>query len=193
MTARELEALLGIVWHGGTAHPAQLVAKLGITLTYARLLCAALLRQDYVEAVAGDRYQITGKGRRTLTGHRMPEGGDWGLDLFPPAVRQQLARELADEFKKEVAGTIGAMAGALPGRWGGAGEEGAREPIRIRTDYAFPTERVRLEHTLGERAEKETTGDAGAVERAAQALERFEEGRRRRGEGQVNGTHHQTV
>lgn len=163
MTAREFETLKGIARKGGSAHPAWIAGRLGVSVDYVRLLCAALVRDDYVDVTPEGFYTLTAKGKRELFERGVIR--DWqaeDLELLPPEVRQKLAHELADEIKKEVGSTIGELVERLPRK--------GREDIQIRTDYVFPLESARLEHNLGARAEKEKTGKADKIEEAAKAL-----------------------
>lgn len=173
MTAREFEALKGIARKGGVAHPAWMAARLGVSLEYVRLLCATLLRDDYVDVSEDGKYQLTVKGKLEL--HRRGVLNKWhpeDLELLPKEVRQKLAHELADEIKKEVSSTIGELVEGFP-----RGRRGIREAeeagITISTDYAFPLESTRLEHSLGARAEKETKGKADEIDAATKAFERL--------------------
>lgn len=170
MTAREFEALKGIARKGGAAHPAWIAARLGVSHDYVRMLCATLVREDYVDVNEAGLYVLTSKGKRELFARGVLK--EWqaeDLELLPPEVRKTLAHELADEIKKEVGGAIGDLVAGLPrGRRGAGGAEG--EEIKMRTDYAFPLASARLEHNLGTRAEKERTGKADKIEEAAKAF-----------------------
>lgn len=171
MTAREFETLKGIARKGGSAHPAWIAARLGVSVDYVRLLCAALVRDDYVDVTSEGLYTLTAKGKRELFERGVIK--DWqaeDLELLPAGVRQKLAHELADEIKKEVGSTIGELVERLPRRGRGGGGPAGEEEIKIRTDYVFPLESARLEHNLGARAEKERTGKADKIEEAAKAL-----------------------
>lgn len=175
MTAREFEALKGIARKGGTAHPAWIAARLGVSNDYVRMLGATLMREDYVDVTEEGLYVLTAKGKRELFARGVLK--EWqaeDLELLPPEVRRTLAHELADEIKKEVGGAIGDLVAGLPrGRRGAvSGMEG--DEIKIGTDYSFlPSEGTQLEHNLGTRAEKEQTGKADIIEEAARALRRL--------------------
>lgn len=169
MTAREYEALRGIARRGGTASAAQVAARIGVSREYVRVLCASLMRDDFVDVTPEGRYTLTPRGKRAL----YERGGRtrWHpeeLELLPPDVRKKLAHELADEIKKEVGGAIGSLVGERS-------REGAvtvrREGITIRSDYTFPHEDVALEHTLGDRAEREVTTRADRIDEATRTLE----------------------
>lgn len=171
MTAREFEALKGIARKGGAAHPAWIAARVGVSMEYVRTLCAALVRDDYVDVNPEGLYVLTPKGKLEL--HRRGVFKEWrpeDLELLPPEMRRTLAHELADEIKKEVGGAIGEMVEGLPRRGRGVSGEAEGQDIKIKTDYAFPLESARLEHNLGTRAEKERTGKADKIEEAAKAL-----------------------
>lgn len=169
MTAREYEALKGIARGGGTASAAWIAVRLGVSPEYVRMLCAALVRDDLVDVTPKGRYTLTPRGKRALYERGVltrwhPEE----LELLPPDVRKKLARELADEIKKEVGGAIGSLVGERSReRSAATGKEG----VTIRTDYTFPAEVVALEHTLGDRAEREVTTRADRIDEATRTLE----------------------
>lgn len=169
MTAREYEALRGIARRGGTTSAAQIAGRIGVSREYVRVLCATLVRDDLVDVTPEGRYTLTPRGKRALYERGVltrwhPEE----LELLPPDVRKKLAHELADEIKKEVGGAIGSLVGERSRK--GAVTVG-REGITIRSDYTFPHEDVALEHTLGDRAEREVTTRADRIDEATRTLE----------------------
>lgn len=175
MTTREFETLKGIARKGSAAHPAWIAARLGVSNDYARLLCATLVREDYVDVTEAGLYALTPKGKRELFARGvLKEWRPEDLEMLPSEARKMFAHELADEIKKEIGGAIGEMVEGLPrGRRGaGGGMEG--DGIKIKTDYVFPLTSARLEHNLGTRPEKERTGKADKIEEAAKAFEKLE-------------------
>lgn len=172
MTSREFETLKGIARKGGSAHPSWIAARLGVSPEYVRLLCGALMREDYIDLTDGGLYQLTPKGKLMLHERGVLKLALQDLELLPKEVRQRLAHELADEIKKEVGGAIGSLVEDLPrGRRRGMREEEGE--IKIKTDYAFPAESARLEHTLGGRAEKEKSGKREKIDEAAKVLKKL--------------------
>lgn len=175
MTSREFEALKGIARKRGAAHPSWIAARLGVSMEYVRLLCSTLLRDDYVDVTSEGLYILTARGKLELHRRGVLKNIEWrpeDLELLPPEVRQKLAHELADEIKKEVGSTIGSLVEGLPRESRGRAAKETGE-IKIKTDYAFPLESERLEHTLGGRAEKERKGKAEGIDAAAKALKKF--------------------
>ncbi|MDI6889679.1 MAG: hypothetical protein QMC83_01890 [Thermodesulfovibrionales bacterium] len=65
-TGSELRALKIINEEGGEI-PVQVVSRrMGIEITYARLLCTSLARADYIDLSAAGMCRITAKGKAVL-------------------------------------------------------------------------------------------------------------------------------